>query len=816
MSTRIPPIPDSDFGADGDLHRHGDLLWIPLRQRWSTVVGKPEELVRQEWVRRLVQEGGYSLGQMDQERRDLTHGTGSPRADIVVWGSAELKAQGAEALMVVETKAVDGPVILSDFRQGESYARAGGSEFLVAATASAHSTYQLTKGFPGRATQVNSWPTKADFADARKLEQLKSSLRVFDRDEFQKLLFDCHSLLRDHHAMTPDRAFDTISRVLFIKLDIERNGQWGTFTTDYLDKRKRYMRGSDAPLHQVLFDETKQSFKADNLFEDNDTLDISPATFRELVSKLQRFNLSKTSDDVKGIAFERFLGRTFRGELGQFFTPRPVVDFMVESLAPVEGELICDPAAGSGGFLIRVFEEVRAQIGAEIEAAKTAAFEKIAAEYKDDDPEEKLAERDRRIDEAFDALNEDLKPSGNDGKPVETRVGRLAWHCIYGTDKEPRAARTAKMNMVMHGDGHGGIHWHDGLVNINGIFDGRFDIVVTNPPFGASVTDTQLVGATTESDVPDDPAYVKRQSSKYGHDWREAHDAVVNARNQPILDLFEIGRGRKGRQTEILFVERCLNLLKPGGRLGIVLPNGNLNASSLDWLRRWVEGRAYLRGVVSLPQETFKFSKASVSASIVFLEKFTEEDTARWSDAWRSATTQLRDTYSKKREDLIAAHQDRIFTANGDEGLVQVLADLAAVDIKPTLGKPQTKPVDGLVEGAVVTKLGGMTWTGNPTDGAAALAGKTRYRELSLPLKATISAELTALRKQLRLVDDEEQRACWSLVRKSFDYPVFMATPQTVGITATGETGPHVPNDLPEVLDAWRKFQLSNESIREQ
>jgi hypothetical protein len=137
------------------------------------------------------------------------------------------------------------------------------------------------------------------------------------------------------------------------KMYIERTGKWGTFTTDYLDKRNAVRLPTDKPVHQQLFDQTTQHYEADEIFAKGDKLDISEETFRRLVKELTSFNLSATGDDVKGLAFERFLGDTFRGELGQFFTPRPIVDFMVDLLNPHEGELVCDPGAGPGGFLIR-------------------------------------------------------------------------------------------------------------------------------------------------------------------------------------------------------------------------------------------------------------------------------------------------------------------------------------------------------------------------------------------------------------------------------------------------------------------------------
>ena len=104
------------------------------------------------------------------------------------------------------------------------------------------------------------------------------------------------------------------------------------------------MKSKDAPeFYQFLFEKTKEDFAKDNLFDQNETIRIRETSFEKIVEELQVYNLSTTSDDVKGIAFEKFLGRTFRGELGQFFTPRTIVEFMVSVLDPQEGEYICDP-----------------------------------------------------------------------------------------------------------------------------------------------------------------------------------------------------------------------------------------------------------------------------------------------------------------------------------------------------------------------------------------------------------------------------------------------------------------------------------------
>lgn len=805
---KAPAIPASPFAAEGEAcHRVGEWLWIPLRNKWVNVTHQPEEVVRQEWVRRLVVDGGYDLGQLEQEVRSLKHGHGSPRADIVVWPSPEAKASGKQSILVVETKAAEGPVLVNDFIQGNSYARVGGAGFLICATATAHKVFELPPSFPADLREINDWPRKADFADAKRLKRLRESLRVFDRDEFQKLLVACHNLLRDAHAMSPDQAFDTISKVLFIKLNIERTGSHGTFTTQFIDDRERTRLPGDKPVHESLFESTKAAYAADDLFDEKG-LEISDATFNELVSKLERFNLSQTGEDVKGIAFEQFLGRTFRGELGQFFTPRPVVNFMIDALDPQEGETICDPATGSGGFLIRAFDHVRDRIVADVNGQKKAEVDRILAEYPASASEDDLNARDERIEKALAAFNADLAAFRPDGTPADTRVGALARDCIYGTDKESRAARTAKMNMIMHGDGHGGIHWHDGLLDINGIWEDRFNVVVTNPPFGSTVKKSAKVGDTPLTFVPETAGYVRRQNERYGTGWLVHHENVLSSKGKPILSLYEVGEGRGGNSTSILFLERCLKLLQPGGRMAIILPNGNLNGASLAWLRRWAEGKAFLRGVVALPMETFRFSGASVSASIVFLDRFSDDDAERWEETWEKATAAVGPVYAAKRASAIAQFEADVVDG-GDSQLKEILVKLRALGGDRVLPDPTTTAGQGLERAAVTTAIGAPRWTGQARGEAADL--RRRYTERAKRVPRLVEA-MAQLKAALSALDVEGAAATWEQVRALFDYPVFMARPTAVGITGTGETGAHIPNDLPQVLEEYQQFRKSLEA----
>lgn len=796
-----PTEPFADGGAS--LHQQGPWLWIPLRNEWRDIGKKPEEKVRQEFIRHLVVECGYSLDQMDQERRTM-HGHKSPRVDVVLWASPAKKAANQDVILVVECKAENVEIQIRDYYQGESYTRACGAELMIAHNARHTAVFKLVPGAPGEFVQINDFPKAADWSDAARLERIRNSLRTFNRDEFQRLLFDCHCLLRDVHAMEPGRAFDTISKVLFIKMYVERAGLHGTFSVDFLDRREATRMKDEAPVHVRLFEQTKDYYKADELFAANDTLEISDATFRDIVKKLERFNLSQTGDDIKGIAFERFLGTTFRGELGQFFTPRPVVDFMVELLDPKEGESICDPASGSGGFLIKAFEHVRSKILDDIQRQKDEA--RAAIEALNLDPDEERA----RVDAEFARLNQELLPSGEDNRPVDTRVGRLAWRCVYGCDKEPRAARTAKMNMIMHGDGHGGIHYHDGLVDINGIFDGRFDAVLTNPPFGANVGENQKVGASEETRVPDDLNYRYYCAARYGEPWKLSHAAVKQAAEarMKILDLYVIGKDKANRATEVLFVERCLNLLKPGGRMGIVLPNGNLNTPSLAWLRRWVEGEAKLLAVVALPEETFRSAKATVTASLVFLKKFDAGDREAWEAAWAKAHAGHDPVFNARRNELHAAYAGRI-VGRDDPALAGILEQLEALGVRRVLVRWQQGEPPAYPRGVGPTKVDRPVWLGEPEakNRKAVAALKRRFGELwQGAARAASDSALAELRAKLKAVDEAHAGALWKTVREVFDYPVFVAAPKTVGITSTGETGGNVANELPEVLREFRRF----------
>jgi type I restriction enzyme M protein len=212
---------------------------------------------------------------------------------------------------------------------------------------------------PGHCEEIENVP-HADASD-KDIQELIAKLRIFKEDEFADLLHQCHNVLRNREHLDPAAAFDEIAKLLFVKVWVEREmkrkrQRQNLFTADWLETQL-----GENPL-QELFRQTKEAYRDDSIFDEREQLNIKGTTGREIVRLLERYNLSDTSEDVKGIAFERFLGRTFRGEIGQFFTPRTIVEFIVRMLEPKEDDLVCDPASGSGGFLIRFFEMVREQI----------------------------------------------------------------------------------------------------------------------------------------------------------------------------------------------------------------------------------------------------------------------------------------------------------------------------------------------------------------------------------------------------------------------------------------------------------------------
>jgi type I restriction enzyme M protein len=279
-----------------------------------------------------------------------------------------------------------------------------------------------------------------------------------------------------------------------------------------------------------------------------------------VVSHLQGINLEKTELDTKGVAFERFMDGFFKGNFGQYFTPREVIQFAVEMFPPNAHDRVLDPACGSGGFLLHALDHIRREAGAQFPDWETDSDEKLK-HYK-------------------------------------------YWHDfaqsqLFGIEINDEIARVAKMNMILHDDGHTNVIGEDALEQYErfdvikpGFSKNSFDLVLTNPPFGASVAFNE-----------------KPHLPELFPELAESEDAKGNR------------KPRKNQKTEILFLERIHQFLREGGRAAVVLPDGILTNSSLAYVREYLLRAFRLRAVISLPQMAFAHYGAGVKSSIVFLEK---------------------------------------------------------------------------------------------------------------------------------------------------------------------------------------------------
>ena len=632
-----------------EIKTESNQIYSPIRDKW--LVLKPEEEVRQRYVCRLVDSYGYGIKQMGEEVKvtNSQRGQGAARADIVIWRNEEDKRKGKNALIVVECKAENVTIRQADYFQGYNYAAWAGAKFFVTTNLKETRIFKVVEdAMPKKLEEIADIPSADMVDDDKKIKAMLLQTKAFTRDEFSRLLFKCHNIIRNNDKLSPEAAFDEISKILFIKIRYERtNSGTQIFSKEeFLKQKKMYdaVKSKESPdYYQFLFNKTKEDFAKDHLFDENETIKIRENSFEQIVKELQVYNLSTTSDDVKGIAFEQFLGRTFRGELGQFFTPRTIVDFMVSVLDPQEGEYVCDPCCGSGGFLIRAFEYVREHIENEVEVRKEDVKKSLFTDDYSKLPKKEQEKIDQKVIDAFSKMNYELDINNPMG-----RLRSLSFDCIYGTDANPRMARTAKMNMIMHGDGHGGVHHHDGLLNVNGIWEGRFDVILTNPPFGARIDkELKITEADRFTDIEKIKAYEKRYGKEnYDNALKQVNDHI----DQPILDLFQIGKF--SGLTEVLFIERCLNLLKPGGRMGIVLPEGVLNNTNLQKVRDFVESKAKILLIVSIPQDVFMAAGATVKPSLLFFKKFTEDEAEEYNRICIQVSHEVEAKYDEEMTDI--------------------------------------------------------------------------------------------------------------------------------------------------------------------
>jgi len=413
---------------------------------------------------------------------------------------------------------------------------------------------------------------------------IQTGLQPLTRDKFREVLGDtrsgCHSILRDNEGLQPQEAVDAMVKFLFAKwydeqatIDlVKKTGEMRSYVFSY----KHGETDPERLMVQVrtTFEQAKQWERktltekfGDDLgvrlaFTESEALEFKPHTTQLIVERLQPWSLRKSTADVKGGVFEDFLGKTFRDDLGQYFTPTPVINLMVGILKPTVHDFVGDPACGSARMLTHVLDYVRKQ---ELERAEAEGSEVT-------NPDEPTQEF------------------------LEFRENRL-----FGAEISRNVMHVARVNCLMNGAQYADLKVMDalqplgsitggimeGLPEQPGFYPGGLTMILTNPPFGAKVTSQGIL---------------KDLAGRDG----------VTKKNGKIV---------KTMPQEIVFLNRCLEFLKPGGKLAIVLPDGVLANSQTEYVRDWIFRWAKLKAVLSLPQETFAPYGAGVKTSILVLQK---------------------------------------------------------------------------------------------------------------------------------------------------------------------------------------------------
>lgn len=404
-------------------------------------------------------------------------------------------------------------------------------------------------------------------------------LSIIEQSDLTRRFKQAHEALWAGGQLNPSEAFDELDKLIFCKIWDERKprrmGEPYDFQIITVSKEeeksetKRRLIENDNLYKRVLalYEEGRQKDK--EVFRDN--IRLTPEKIRTVVGYLESVNLGETDLDSKGRAFETFMGSFFRGNFGQYFTPREIVKFIVDVLPIEHDSKVLDTSCGSGGFLLYALNRVR-----------NKATE-LYPQYKTDTRQYKFW---------FSYWHD------------------FAEKNLYGIEISEQISRAAKMNMIIHDDGHTNVITSDGLIsdesiiaktNNHGFKYGTFDFIITNPPFGSTIRQSEQ-------------AYLKTyQLGKKEEDW-----LAVAARPQETRD---------GQSTEVLFIEQDYKFLKEGGYLAIVLPDGILTNSTMQYVRTQIEDWFRIVAVVSMPQTAFMANGAGVKSSVLFLKKWTKKET---------------------------------------------------------------------------------------------------------------------------------------------------------------------------------------------
>lgn len=572
-----------------------------IHQNKKRNYANPEEKVQAEAFLKLILHYGYK-----PERIKLfvsvTMGSGIKEADLIVYNDDDCE----EPYILVECKKeeVSEPEFAQAINQAYSYAYAlpNNVKFVWVTSGLKNEYFEVNKNKNSKISQPDipqfgvkklanyKFVYEADSLKSETGKQKFSDIKVVSEEELTRQFKKAHDALWGGGHLNPSEAFDELDKLIFCKIWDERKPRKPGEPYDFQiitiepSEIKNYYKLPNKDLEEavrkeennrlaqrikILYGEGRK--KDPEVFRDD--IRLANERIRTVVAYLQEINLGETDLDSKGRAFETFMSSFFRGNFGQYFTPRPIVKFVTDVLPINKDSLVLDTACGSGGFLLYALNKVRNQAS------------EFYPKYKIDSTQ---GTKHYRYWHDFAEKN------------------------LFGIEINEQISRAAKMNMIIHDDGHTNVITSDGLLHPNeikkntansGFTYDRFDFIITNPPFGSIVRQTEK-------------AYVKEFNlGKKEADW-------LALKTKPETD-------RENQSTEVLFIEQNYRFLKEGGYMAIVLPDGILTNSSLQYVRDSIEEMFRIVAVVSLPQTAFTATGAGVKSSVLFLKKHTQETTEK-------------------------------------------------------------------------------------------------------------------------------------------------------------------------------------------
>lgn len=692
----------------------------------------PEEQIRAEIYCSLVINYDYPAKRIDFEVK-IPHRTPNNLADIVVYENDEL----TKPYIVVECKKPD--ISEAEFtqaiEQGFGNANSIKAQYLWVTEGAKENFYNVSDyaSMERKENIIADLPRygQTEVSDYKYVKGGKNGfeLEVLKQKELTQLFKKAHDALWAGGKRNPSEAFDELDKLIFCKIWDERKArkigepyQFQIYTSD---------KGTESLLERIKGIYAEGRAKDAEVFKDDIRLTVHE--LHTVVGYLAPTDLNKTDLDSKGRAFETFMGNFFRGEFGQYFTPRPIVDFIIKCLPIKNDSFVLDTSCGSGGFLLYALDKVR---NISNQMAKEGYFELNSHEHRD-------------------------------------YWHDFAEHQLFGIEISEGIARTAKMNMIIHDDGHTNVIAFDGLknpeamvqaTNRHGFKREGFDFIATNPPFGSSIKKAEV-------DFMADYELGVKEVDKLDAKLKNIN---LNQRNP-----------RDNQSSEVLFIEQCHRFLKTGGILAMVIPDGILTNSSSQYVRDWIEEHYRIIAVVSMPQTAFTATGAGVKSSVIFLRKYSDSQTAQI----RKIKADLFDTlFEDKRFGLeierLEKEKGRLIK-KGDAVCQQIEANLKnfleALEHQKTLTAPIQKQA---------TKEAQEKRKVHEKTEVFAVWKKELSDEYSEKIKAVKEA----------LEDEFIEQVKAQLT----DYPIFMAIAEDIGYDATGrDTG---NNELAQIAPELGRF----------